>query len=98
MTIERILHSYSIHELLHKLSGDEAPIILLTAPNYEDRSVTVAEWFRDQFYSMRNKSLGVQVVWFQAPGVDNILDRIKASNRDRVIRLFDIDSDESIVY
>lgn len=97
MAIERILHSYSIHELLHKLSSDEAPIILLTAPNYEDRSVTVAEWFRDQFYSMRNKSLGVQVVWFQAPGVDNILDRIKASNRDRVIRLFDIDSDESIV-
>lgn len=68
------------------LDSDE-PVVVLVAPNFEDRSVHAASWVLDALAG-RTESVAAQTVWLQTPGVDDIFDRIKAANRDQVASSF----------
>lgn len=86
---ERILRELDPVQLAEDIAAVGNPVVFLAAPNFEDRSVAAAKWFR-QGIAGRTEGIGVHVVWLQTPGVDDIFDRIKADNRDHVVASFGV--------
>lgn len=82
-----ILREIDLDLLAEEVSNGAAPIVFVTAPNFEDRSVSFASWMRERL-ATSSENVAVQVLWLQSPGIDDILDRIKADNRDTVADQF----------
>lgn len=85
----KILDEVNIASLGEDIAIGKDPIVFLSAPNFEDRSVRSAAWMLDVLGG-RREGVAVQVLWLQTPGVDDVFDRIKADNRDAVARQFSI--------
>lgn len=80
-----IMREVAVVDVVAELQDPDSAIVFVVAPNFEDRSVHSADWLAAQEVAGR---LAMQVLWFQTPGVDDIFDRIKADNRDRVLAQF----------
>lgn len=87
MSAPELLREISMAGLERDVASGAAPIVFVAAPNFEDRSVRSAGWMLEALDG-RNNDIAAQVVWLQTPGVDDIFDRIKADNRDRVVSQF----------
>lgn len=81
-----ILGEIDIQAVERLLTRSDEPVLFVSAPNFEDRSVYSAEWVAERAVS--SPSFAVQVLWLQTPGVDDIFDQIKADNREAVSTMF----------